>query len=86
VSAVLSNLFGFFFLPFGNDAAIVYLVARDPNRVWLLPLMATAGSVTGGALTYWIGARAGEAGLPRLASTLWRRARHPGRSLARRSA
>ncbi len=56
----------FFFLPFGNDAAVIFLVARDPQRFWLYPLMATAGSATGAVLTYWMGRKAGETGLPRL--------------------
>ena len=55
----------FFFLPFGNDALVVYLAASHRSLFWLYPLLATAGSVLGAAGTYWIGLRAGEAGLPR---------------------
>lgn len=56
----------FFFLPFGNDVLFVYVVARKRDLFWLYPLIATAGSILGGALTYWVGVKAGETGLPRL--------------------
>ncbi len=55
-----------FFLPFGNDALVIYLVARKRELFWLYPLLTTAGSVTGAAVTYWIGKRIGSAGLERL--------------------
>jgi membrane protein YqaA with SNARE-associated domain len=54
-----------FFLPFGVDAVVIYLSARDEQLFWLYPIMATAGSVTGAAGTYWIGKKAGEVGLER---------------------
>jgi membrane protein YqaA with SNARE-associated domain len=57
-----------FFLPFGNDALVVYLAARDPHLFWLYPLLTTSGSVAGAAMTFWIGHTAGEAGLKRLVS------------------
>jgi membrane protein YqaA with SNARE-associated domain len=57
-----------FVAPFGIDVLLVYLVARDPDRFWLFPLLTTAGSVTGAAITYWIGAKIGEKGLPRFIS------------------
>src|SRR5438093_597575 len=55
-----------FFLPFGIDAVVVYLSARDGMFFWMYPLLATAGSVTGAAITYWIGRKVGEMGLERL--------------------
>jgi membrane protein YqaA with SNARE-associated domain len=55
-----------FFLPFGIDALVIYLSARDGMLFWMYPLLATAGSVTGAALTYWIGYKGGELGLERL--------------------
>jgi membrane protein YqaA with SNARE-associated domain len=55
-----------FFLPFGIDALVIYLAARDGMFFWLYPLLAAAGSVTGAALTYWIGRKIGEIGLERL--------------------
>lgn len=55
-----------FFLPFGIDAVVIYLSARDGMFFWMYPLLATAGSVTGTAITYWIGRKAGEIGLERL--------------------
>jgi membrane protein YqaA with SNARE-associated domain len=55
-----------FFLPFGVDFVLIITTARHPHHVWLWPLLATVGSVTGAALTFWIGRKAGEAGLTRL--------------------
>ena len=55
-----------FFLPFGIDAVVIYLAARDNMLFWIYPLLATAGSVTGAAVTYWIGRKGGEMGLERL--------------------
>jgi len=57
-----------FFLPFGIDALIVYLAARNPDLFWMYPLLATAGSVAGAALTYVIGRGIGEVGLKRMMS------------------
>jgi membrane protein YqaA with SNARE-associated domain len=55
-----------FFLPFGIDALVIYLSARNDMLFWIYPLLATAGSVTGAAMTYWIGHKGGELGLERL--------------------
>lgn len=55
-----------FFMPFGIDALVIYLAARDERLFWMYPLLATAGSLMGAALTFWIGFKAGEAGLHRL--------------------
>jgi membrane protein YqaA with SNARE-associated domain len=55
-----------FFMPFGIDALVIYLAARDESTFWVYPLLATAGSVTGASITYWIGRKAGEVGLERL--------------------
>ena len=54
-----------FFLPFGVDALVIYLAARDGMLFWLYPLLATAGSVTGAAVTFWVGHKLGEIGLER---------------------
>ena len=54
------------FMPFGIDALVIYLAARDESFFWLYPVLATLGSVTGAAVTYWIGLKAGEVGLCRL--------------------
>jgi len=54
-----------FFLPFGVDAVVIFLAARDRELAWLYPLLATAGSVTGAAATYWVGKKIGEIGLAR---------------------
>ena len=55
-----------FFLPFGIDALVIYLSARHGMFFWIYPLLATSGSVTGAAITYWVGRKAGELGLERL--------------------
>src|SRR5258706_10231985 len=55
-----------FFLPFGVDALVIYLAARDGTFFWIYPLLATAGSVTGAAITYWVGQKVGALGLERL--------------------
>ena len=55
-----------FFLPFGIDALVIYLAASNEPVFWVYPLLATAGSLTGAALTFWIGRKGGEAGLERL--------------------
>jgi membrane protein YqaA with SNARE-associated domain len=57
-----------FFLPFGIDAVVIYLSARNDDLFWLYPLLATAGSVCGAAVTFWIGRNAGEPGLERFMS------------------
>jgi membrane protein YqaA with SNARE-associated domain len=53
------------FLPFGVDAVVIYLAARNRDVFWLYPLLATAGSLAGAGTTYWIGRKVGEVGLDR---------------------
>jgi membrane protein YqaA with SNARE-associated domain len=55
-----------FFLPFGIDFVLIILCARRPGLFWLYALLATAGSVAGAALTFWIGRKLGKPGLARL--------------------
>lgn len=55
----------FVFSPMGPDALVVYLAARDPSRFWLYAVLTAAGSTLGAAITYWMGRKAGEAGLTR---------------------
>jgi membrane protein YqaA with SNARE-associated domain len=55
----------FFSLPFGIDAAVIILAARLRDFWWMAPLLATAGSVGGAALTFWMGIKIGETGLER---------------------
>jgi membrane protein YqaA with SNARE-associated domain len=52
-----------FFLPFGVDALVIYLCARSGMVFWIYPLLAAAGSVTGAAVTYWVGRKVGQMGL-----------------------
>jgi membrane protein YqaA with SNARE-associated domain len=55
----------FFSLPFGIDAVVIILAARLRALAWVVPLLATAGSVAGAALTFWMGVKIGEKGLDR---------------------
>lgn len=55
----------FFSLPFGIDAAVVLLSARLHALAWIVPLLATAGSIAGAWLTFWMGEKIGEKGLDR---------------------
>jgi membrane protein YqaA with SNARE-associated domain len=57
-----------FFLPLGIDFVVIIMAARKPELFWLYPLLATAGSIGGAALTFWIGRKAGEVGLARFVS------------------
>ena len=58
----------FVFMPFGTDAVVIYMCARDRKLFWLYPLLTTAGSIVGAAVTYQIGAKAGDDGLARFVS------------------
>jgi membrane protein YqaA with SNARE-associated domain len=55
-----------FFLPLGIDFVVIIMSARKPDLFWLYALLATVGSVTGAAGTFWLGRKVGEAGLKRL--------------------
>jgi membrane protein YqaA with SNARE-associated domain len=55
----------FFFLPVAIDAAVILLVAQHRDWFWIFPLLATAGSVAGIVLTFFMGRKIGEAGLKR---------------------
>src|SRR5215213_7634410 len=57
-----------FFLPFAVDAAVIVLTARRPHGAVLYAVLATAGSLRGGVITFWIGRRVGENRLERFAS------------------
>ena len=59
----------FFSLPFGIDATVVILAARLRSLWWTVPFLATAGSVGGAALTFWMGTKIGDAGLERYVAT-----------------
>jgi membrane protein YqaA with SNARE-associated domain len=58
----------FFSLPFGVDAVVIILAARLSGSAWMVPLLATAGSVAGAAVTFWMGVKIGDAGLERYVS------------------
>jgi membrane protein YqaA with SNARE-associated domain len=55
----------FFSFPFGIDAAVIILAARNRDVAWTIPLLAVIGSVAGAALTFWMGGVIGEKGLDR---------------------
>jgi membrane protein YqaA with SNARE-associated domain len=55
-----------FFLPFGIDAVVIFLAARDRDLFWVYPILATSGSAAGAAITFWLGQKAGEHGLERM--------------------
>ena len=55
----------FFSLPFGIDAAVIILAAQLRAYAWIVPLLATGGSVAGAWLTFWMGMKVGENGLER---------------------
>ena len=55
-----------FFLPFGIDAIVIFMAARNQELFWLYPILATAGSLTGAAATFWIGKKIGDVGLERM--------------------
>ena len=58
----------FVFIPFGTDAVVIYMCARNRELFWLYPLLVTAGSIVGAAVTYAIGAKLGDKGLGRFVS------------------
>jgi membrane protein YqaA with SNARE-associated domain len=55
----------FFSLPFGIDAIVILMAARLDTYGWIVPLLATAGSLLGAALTFWMGVKIGDTGLHR---------------------
>ncbi len=82
ILAVLDSTL-FFSLPFGIDAAVIVLAARSDTLAWAVPLVATAGTAAGAALTFWMGRKAGEQGLerymnPRRLERVRERVRHSG--------
>src|SRR4051812_12369937 len=54
-----------FSFPLGIDAVVVIMAARMRDAAWIVPLLATAGSTVGAALTFWMGIKIGEKGLDR---------------------
>jgi membrane protein YqaA with SNARE-associated domain len=55
----------FFSVPLGIDAVVIILAARLQDRSWIVPLLATGGSLAGAGVTFWMGMKAGEQGLER---------------------
>jgi membrane protein YqaA with SNARE-associated domain len=56
----------FFWLPFGVDAATIVFAMRGVAPWWGVALLTTAGSMAGSLVTFWMGAKVGDAGLARL--------------------
>src|SRR5437868_8987296 len=52
-----------FFLPLAVDIAVVILASRSHHLFWIYPILASAGSLCGAGVTFYIGKRLGEAGL-----------------------
>src|SRR5205809_89798 len=52
-----------FFLPLAVDIAVVILASRSHHLFWLYPILGSAGSLCGAAVTFYIGRRLGEKGL-----------------------
>ena len=79
-----------FFLPLGIDFVVIILSARHPELFWLYAPLATAGSVLGAGLTFWIGRKVGEHGLSKIdqpeAAEADPRAREPESGRERRGA
>jgi membrane protein YqaA with SNARE-associated domain len=57
-----------FFFPLGVDLVVILMSARQPSLAWLVPLLATAGSMVGSGATYWMGRKIGKHGLERFVS------------------
>lgn len=55
----------FFSLPLGIDTAVIALSARLRSLAWIVPLLATGGSLGGAWLTFWMGRKIGEQDLSR---------------------
>jgi membrane protein YqaA with SNARE-associated domain len=55
----------FFYFPLGIDAVVMILVAKRAAAPWVVPLIATVGSLVGASLTFFIGAKIGDEGLDR---------------------
>ena len=55
----------FFSWPFGIDTVVIVLAAQRQTFAWIVPLLATAGSVVGASLTFWMGRKIGDQGLSR---------------------
>ena len=73
----------FFSLPGGIDAAVLLLAARRHALAWMVALLATAGSVSGAVLTFWMGVKIGAHELdryvpPKRLARIRRRARSAG--------
>jgi membrane protein YqaA with SNARE-associated domain len=58
----------FFTLPFGIDAAVILLSARSGGFAWIVPVLATVGSIGGALISFWMGRKLGEKGLERFGS------------------
>ena len=55
-------------LPLAVDVAVILNSSRAPETFWVYPIIASIGSIFGAAVTYYLGYRAGDAGLDRFVS------------------
>jgi membrane protein DedA with SNARE-associated domain len=72
-----------FFSPRMDVEAAILILRRHSEIVWLLPFLATAGSLIGAAMAFWIGRKIGNNGLERWISpgvleSVRREVRHKG--------
>jgi membrane protein DedA with SNARE-associated domain len=51
------------YLPHADLEAGIVILKHHPEVIWLLPFLATAGSVIGAAIPFWIGRKIGRNGL-----------------------
>jgi membrane protein YqaA with SNARE-associated domain len=49
-----------FFLPAAVDIAVIILSTRYRELFWIFPVLATAGSLIGAYVTFWLGCKIGE--------------------------
>ena len=57
-----------FFLPLAVDIAVIILVSRSHRLFWFYPILASAGSLCGAAVTFYIGRQLGEKSLEHFVS------------------
>lgn len=52
-----------FFLPVAVDIGVIFITSRNPALFWLYPILVSACSLAGAAVTLYLGRALGEAGL-----------------------
>src|SRR4051812_24498558 len=57
-----------FFLPLAVDIGVIILASRAREMFWIYAIFATAGSLCGAGITYYMGRKIGDPGLERFVS------------------